>query len=43
MNGYTYIKKEYEVALKKFCFYKMKIKVKTMDQFSGGQRTKVVF
>ena len=37
MNGYTY-KKEYEVALKKFGFTN-EDKSKTMDQFSGGQRT----
>ena len=41
MNGYTY-KKEYEVALKKFGFTN-EDKSKTMDQFSGGQRTKVAF
>ena len=41
MNGYTY-KKEYEVALKSLDL-QMKIKSKTMDQFSGGQRTKVAF
>ena len=39
IGGYTY-KKEYEVALKKFGFTE-EDKSKTMDQFSGGQRTKV--
>ena len=39
--GYTY-KKEYEVALKKFGFTE-EDKSKTMDQFSGGQSTKVAF
>ena len=41
IGGYTY-KKEYEVALKKFGFTE-EDKSKTMDQFSGGQRTKVAF
>ena len=41
IGGYTY-KKEYEVALKKFGFTEID-KSKTMDQFSGGQRTKVAF
>ena len=41
IGGYTY-KKEYEVALKKFGFTE-KDKSKTMDQFSGGQKTKVAF
>ena len=41
IGGYTY-KKEYEIALKKFGFTE-EDKSKTMDQFSGGQRTKVAF
>ena len=41
IGGYTY-KKEYEVALKKFGFTE-EDKGKTMDKFSGGQRTKVAF
>ena len=41
IGGYTY-KKEYEVALKKFGFTE-EDKSKTMDQFSGGQRTKEAF
>ena len=41
IGGYTY-KKEYEVALKKFGFTE-EDKSKTMDKFSGGQRTKVAF
>lgn len=41
MGGYTY-KKEYEIALKKFGFTD-KDKNKKIDQFSGGQRTKIAF
>lgn len=41
MGGYTY-KKEYEIALKKFGFTD-EDKNKKIDQFSGGQRTKIAF
>lgn len=40
-GGYTY-KKEYEIALKKFGFNE-EDKNKKMNQFSGGQRTKIAF
>lgn len=41
IGGYTY-KKEYEIALKKFGFND-EDKKKRIDQFSGGQRTKIAF
>lgn len=41
IGGYTY-KKEYEIALKKFGFTD-EDKNKKIDQFSGGQRTKIAF
>lgn len=41
IGGYTY-KKEYEIALKKFGFTD-EDKNKKMNQFSGGQRTKIAF
>ena len=41
IGGYTY-KKEYEIALKKFGFTD-EDKNKEIDQFSGGQRTKIAF
>ena len=41
IGGYTY-KKEYEVALKKFGFSE-KDKNKKINEFSGGQRTKIAF
>lgn len=41
VGGYTY-KKEYEIALKKFGFSE-EDKNKKIDQFSGGQRTKIAF
>lgn len=41
IGGYTY-KKEYEIAIKKFGFTE-EDKVKKMNQFSGGQRTKIAF
>ena len=40
-GGYTY-KKEYEIAIKKFGFSK-EDESKRIDQFSGGQRTKIAF
>ncbi len=40
-GGYTY-KKEYEVAIKKFGFTEQD-KYKTIQQFSGGQQTKIAF
>ena len=40
-GGYTY-KKEYETAIKKFGFTD-EDKSKKMDEFSGGQRTKIAF
>ena len=41
IGGYTY-KKEYEIAIKKFGFSE-EDKAKKMNQFSGGQRTKIAF
>ena len=41
LGGYTY-KKEYEIAIKKFGFSE-EDKNKRIDQFSGGQRTKIAF
>ena len=41
LGGYTY-KKEYEIAIKKFGFTK-EDESKRIDQFSGGQRTKIAF
>lgn len=41
LGGYIY-KKEYEIAIKKFGFTEAD-KTKRMDQFSGGQRTKIAF
>ena len=41
IGGYTY-KKEYEIAIKKFGFTE-EDKIKKMNQFSGGQRTKIAF
>ena len=41
VGGYTY-KKEYEIAIKKFGFSE-EDKAKKMNQFSGGQRTKIAF
>lgn len=41
MGGYTY-KKEYEQALKKFGFTEVD-KKKTLEEFSGGQLTKLTF
>ena len=41
VGGYTY-KKEYEIAIKKFGFTE-EDKAKKMNQFSGGQRTKIAF
>ena len=41
IGGYTY-KKEYEIAIKKFGFSD-EDKNKRIDQFSGGQRTKIAF
>ena len=41
INGYGY-KKEYEVALTKFGFTEQD-KTKTLNEFSGGQRTKLSF
>ena len=41
LGGYTY-KKEYEIAIKKFGFTK-EDESKRVDQFSGGQRTKIAF
>ena len=41
IGGYTY-KKEYEIAIKKFGFTE-EDKVKKMNQFSGGQKTKIAF
>ena len=41
-GGYTY-KKEYETALKKFGFKIAEDKKKRIDEFSGGQRTKIAF
>ncbi len=41
VGGYTY-KKEYEIAIKKFGFSEDD-KAKKMNQFSGGQRTKIAF
>ena len=41
IGGYTY-KKEYEVALKKFGFSE-EDKNKKINEFSGGQRTKIAF
>lgn len=41
LGGYTY-KKEYEVAIKQFGFAD-EDKVKTLSEFSGGQRTKIAF
>ena len=40
-GGYTY-EKEYEIAIKKFGFSK-EDESKRIDQFSGGQRTKIAF
>lgn len=40
-DGYTY-KKEYETAIKKFGFTE-EDKYRKVDQFSGGQRTKIAF
>ncbi len=40
-NGYTY-KKEYETAIKKFGFTEQD-KYKKINEFSGGQRTKIAF
>ena len=41
VGGYTY-KKEYEIAINKFGFSE-EDKAKKMNQFSGGQRTKIAF
>lgn len=41
IGGYTY-KKEYEVALQKFGF-KESDKYKKLEEFSGGERTKIAF
>ena len=41
LGGYTY-KKEYEIALKKFGFLN-EDKQKNINEFSGGQRTKIAF
>ena len=41
LGGYTY-KKEYEIAINKFGFCE-EDKNKRIDQFSGGQRTKIAF
>ncbi len=41
INGYTY-KKEYEIAIKKFGFSE-EDKYKKINEFSGGQRTKIAF
>ena len=41
LGGYTY-KKEYETAIKKFGFTDEDMS-KRMDEFSGGQRTKIAF
>ena len=41
LNGYTY-KKEYEIAIKKFGFTE-EDKNKKINEFSGGQKTKIAF
>ena len=41
LEGFTY-KKEYETAIRKFCFTEAD-KYKKISEFSGGQRTKIAF
>lgn len=41
LDGFTY-KKEYETAIRKFCFTE-EDKSKKISEFSGGQRTKIAF